>query len=196
MTSDKKAPEVDALQIVHQALLLLEPEARVRVIRAVGVLLQLPGTSTEDSALQVGGAAASGEKRIRITPTTKIDTFVSAKRPSDTYQRLACLAYFLEHHDNKTDVFAKDLTNANSDARQGNISNIVTFLDLATRRHGYFAAVGRGKKHLTTRGAAVVEALPDQAAVKSALQQHPLPKKGGRKQRKRSKKSKPAGKKQ
>ena len=182
MPKEKKQTDVEAVQAVHSVLVDLDPDTRTRVLRAVGALLQMPESTatTAGAAPQIAATGSSGHQPGDLQ-NIKIDAFVTSKRPLDTYQRLACLAYFLEHKEGKIDIFAKDLTKANTDARQVRISNITTFLDLAARRHGLFAAAGRGKKRLTARGSAMVEALPDQNAVKAALQQHGMPKKGGRK---------------
>jgi len=188
MPTAKRQTDVEAVQAVHSVLVNLEADTRTRVLRAVGALLQMPETAPIATGTTTP-APLTGTTGQQLTDlrNVKIDAFVTSKRPLNTYQRLACLAYFLEHKEGKVDIFAKDLTKANTDARQGRISNIAQFLNLATRRHGFFAAAGRGKKRLSSRGAAVVEALPDQNAVKGALQQHPMPKKGGRKAKGRRK---------
>ncbi|HXG07898.1 MAG TPA: hypothetical protein VNI77_11305 [Nitrososphaera sp.] len=188
ITMKKPQPidELSSVRVVHEALKSLDPEARVRVLQAVMTLLQIPAQAAtiQQGTQGTGGTTVPSQSNIQ---TTTIDKFVAAKRPRDTYQRLACLAYFLEHRENKVDLSVKDLRKANTDARQSAISNISRFLDLATRRHGFFTSAGHGKKRLGIRGTAVVEALPDQAAVKSALDQNPMPKKSGRKRKSKSK---------
>ncbi len=183
MPPAKRQKDVQAVKAIHSVLVNLDPGTRTRVLRAVGALLQMPDAAPVGTP-GAGGApspAGTGQQIPADLQNLNIAAFVTSKRPADTYQRLACLAYYLEQREGKTDIFAKDLTKANTDARQLRISNIATFLDLATRRHGFFTAAGRGKKRLSARATAVVEALPDQAAVKVALQQHRMPKKGGRK---------------
>jgi len=152
-------------------------------------LLKIPAQAATGAIQQAPqGSSATGLQTQSSVQATTIDKFVAAKRPTDTYQKLACLAYFLEHNENKVDLSVKELRKANTDARQPAISNISRFLDLATRKHGLFTSAGHGKKRLSTRGAAVVEALPDQAAVKNALEQNPMPKKGGRRRAAKPKK--------
>jgi hypothetical protein len=94
----------------------------------------------------------------------------------------------LEHYEQKVDLTGRELTKANTDARQVKISNIADFLIKATKRHGFFTQSGGGKKRLSARGKAVAEALPDQGAVKEALERHSLPKQTGR--RRKAKKTK------
>lgn len=182
MTEPKMHPELHAVQTLHQVLMPLDPEVRARVVRAVCSLIEISGiTSKSLNNEEKEDSENKQPKRL----ANDIASFVSSKRPSDTYQKMACLAYWLEHQDNKVDMSAKDLDKANTDARQTKISNATTFLNLATRRHGLFTASGHGKKRLSSRGEAVVLALPDQGAVKTALQQHPLPKAGGRRSKKK-----------
>lgn len=177
--------DMDAVRTIHDALKPLDPEARARVLQASMTLLQIgaPALQTVNQQSQSQGSVITHHQAgsSSLVSVEKIDRFVASKKPIDTYQRLACLAYFLEHKEEKVDLSVKELKQANSDARQSNISNISAFLDKATSRHGYFSAAGKGKKRLSVRGSAVVEALPDRAAVKEALAQNPLPKKGGRK---------------
>lgn len=186
MTTSAEQINIDAFTTVYKALLPLEREARQRVIDGVLAIL---GQQASSSLNQPIAPAAPHPPAATPPSQMSIEDFVSSKKPKDTYQRLACLAYFLEHHEGKKDFFAADLTKANQDARQVKISNIKVFLDNATRTHGFFAPVGKGKKQLTARGAAAVKALPDQEAVKRGLQDHPLPKKSGRRS-KATKKSK------
>ena len=183
--ADTSHPELEAMRAVHKALEPLDAEARGRVLSWVTSTLEVnePNGKLQQSK---SVAHATGQGTPAITSGQTIEAFVASKRPSDTYQRLAALAFYLEHYEQHTDITGKDLTKANTDARQVKVSNMAQFIDLATRRHGYFTSSGKGKKRLSSRGRALVEALPDQAAVKESLGQHPLPKKGGRKAKKRS----------
>jgi hypothetical protein len=192
-THTKNPSEVEAVNQVHQALEPFDPVARSRILRAVTSLLEV-ASNNGDRGFQIAPNPSIEGARSTITNTnttsplqTKIDAFISERRPANTYQRLACLAYYLEHHDQKTDFTGKDLDKANSDARQPRISNMSMFLNDATNKYGFFTAVGGGKKRLTSRGAAVVQALPDQAAVKQALQNHLPPRRSGRRPKAKSK---------
>lgn len=51
--------------------------------------------------------------------------------------------------------------------------NLPRDIDNADRGSGFIVSARKGVKQLTTRGEAVVEALPDRDAVKQALQEHP-----------------------
>jgi hypothetical protein len=180
MSTSKKHSELEAVQVVHKALEPFDPVARARVLRAVASLLEITSFPTGDNKPPPGGGSSNDRTDTGTPQQMKIDAFITSKHPKNTYQRLACLAYYLEHHDQKTNISGKDLTKANSDARQLKISNMAVFLNDATNKYGFFAPVGKGKKQLTSRGTVVVEALPDQAAVKQALLDNPMPKKSGR----------------
>jgi hypothetical protein len=188
MPSAKKPTDVQAVEGVHSILLNLDAETRTRVLRAVEALLAMPEPASPPTT-STGGAPSPGSSGHQpgILQNEKIAAFITRKHPIDTYQRLACLAYFLEHKEGKTDIFSKDLENANTEARQIRLANTTRVLDHAARRLGFFASSSRGKKRLTSRGVAVVEALPDQAAVKTALQEYSMPKKGGRRARSHAK---------
>lgn len=186
MTSTSSNLDIESFTAVHKALLPLDKESRQRVIDAVLTILGQQVTNPLPAA-EVPPATpttASATIPLNISP----EEFVSSKKPKNTYQRLACLAYFLEHREAKAALFAKDLEMANQAARQVKISNLKVFLDGATRAHGFFTPIGKGKKQLTARGAAVVKALPDQEAVKKAMQDHPMPQKSGRRSKSAKKK--------
>jgi hypothetical protein len=189
MSSRKKLSELEAMQVIHKALEPFDAEARGRILTSVISLLEVTNAPSFNGNTAVpSNQVLPTENSSIITPQMTIESFLKAKVPSDNNQRLACLAYYLEHHDNKPDVSTRELTKANSDARQMQVSNVSAFLDNATRRHGFFAPSGKGKKHLTIRGKAVVEALPNPEAVKEALKQHPMPQRSGRKARAKTKK--------
>lgn len=102
----------------------------------------------------------------------KIKDFILYKNPKDGYQRLACLAYYLEKNKSIEEFKAQDLTKANTDAKQSKFSNISLYLSDATRKYGYFSPSSKGKKVLTTTGEAVVEALPDQEKVREVSKKY------------------------
>jgi hypothetical protein len=174
----KKLTEVEAVNVIHKALEPFDVPGRTKVLRAVVALLEVEPLNGASGAA-AGNLAATGAPAANLN-NARIDVFVSTKKPTTTYQRIACLAYYLEHHDQLIELTSKDLSKANAAARQPKISNVGVFLNDATAKYGFFAAVGGGKKSLTQRGSAVVEALPDQAAVKQVLQDIPAPRQSGK----------------
>lgn len=101
-----------------------------------------------------------------------IKDFVVKKQPTTLYERVACLAYYLEKAKGVTAFNAKDIEKANTDARQGKIDNPTSVLSDATRKYGFLAQAGGGKKTLAAKGEALVEALPDRERAKEALKKH------------------------
>ena len=114
--------------------------------------------------------------------------FLVQRRPVNDVQRIACLGYFLTHLRVPPQPHLKtaDLSKLNTDAAQPKIGNAAQAVANATKISRYLAPAGGGKKQITPLGEQVVEALPDQEAVRRVLQDHSA---GQRKKAK--KKSKP-----
>lgn len=169
----KKITEGSAIDTISGALdQLNEDIARLRVIDLIcqkyNVKSAAPGA--RDSNGKPAGETDS-------VPPSSFKDFMSQKKPKDGYQKLACLAYYLEKFKEVKEYSVKELRSANADAKQITISNISAYLKDATSKYGFFASSGKGKKFLTTRGEAVVVALPDQEKVKEVLKEHHLRKK-------------------
>lgn len=97
------------------------------------------------------------------------------KAPKSGVERIACLAYYLTRYRTKTKFKTKDLEDLNSEAHQSKIPNAGVVADNATKGTAQFlSSAGGGFKQITTRGKALVEALPDRVKVKAALASRPL----------------------
>jgi hypothetical protein len=99
--------------------------------------------------------------------------FMTAKRPSTDMERVACLAYYLTHTKRVTPFKTRDLIDLNITAAQPKMSNASVAARNAVQ-HEYLSLVGAGKKQITARGEAIVQALPDRDTVKKALETHPM----------------------
>jgi hypothetical protein len=126
-----------------------------------------------------------GEALIETNLTPK--QFLAAKRPETNYERMACLAYYLTRMRNTSQFKTRELSELNTEAAQPRLSNAAVFVTDATSKYQYLSAAGGGKKQITARGEALVDALPDREAVQRALDEHPI---GGRRKAKNAKKSK------
>ncbi len=160
--------EAKAIEIIDEYLGgLTDDNARLRVINWACQKFSV-------NPVQVGNnPAASQVVGAQVTPDlSDFKGFMNLKKPKDGNQRLACLAYFLEKKKDIKEFNVKDLKQANIDAKQTSISNFSVYLDNATSHYGFFAPTKGGKKCLTSRGEAIVEALPDQDKVKQALNEH------------------------
>jgi len=98
--------------------------------------------------------------------------FMAGKRPTSDVERITCLAYYLTHYKNQQSFKTVELTKLNTDAAQPRLSNPTVAARNAVQR-GYLALAGGGRKQVTTVGEKMVEALPDRARVKEALEEFP-----------------------
>ncbi len=67
----------------------------------------------------------------------------------------------------------QDLTKLNTEAAGAKIGNSAQAVANATKISGYLAASGGGKKQITSLGEQMVNALPDQEAVRKVLAEKP-----------------------
>ena len=108
-----------------------------------------------------------------LTDGISAKQFMTVKRPKSDMERITCLAYYLNHHKGVGTFKTTDLTHLNVEAAQPKLSN-----PSATARNAvdqqYLAPAGGGKKQITPRGEALVDALPDRGAVKEAMDLIPL----------------------
>jgi hypothetical protein len=164
------------IKTIIKALTPMTPEHRVRALRWVLDDLKIELGPSSDSPDQMGtqktppasgvtppaaAAAAAGG------PTPK--QFMDAKQPDSDIERVICLAYFLTHHRQVSAFKTKELSALNTEARGRAFSNISMASTNAVRQNNFLAPAGQGKKRITDRGEAVVEALPDREKVKAAL---------------------------
>ena len=110
-----------------------------------------------------------------------VKQFMVNKHPKSDMERITCLAYYMTNYKKITTFKTIDLTHLNVEASQPKLSN-----PSATSRNAvsqqYLAAAGGGKKLITPRGEAIVDAMPDRSAVNEALKSYPL--RGNKKKRK------------
>jgi hypothetical protein len=99
-------------------------------------------------------------------PGQTVKAFIKAKNPKNDMQRVACLAYYLQHRKDISTFKSKDIDEQH-EAAGGIKFNLAQAVANATNVSKYFAAAGEGKKRLTTLGEDVVEALPDLEKVKA-----------------------------
>lgn len=141
------------------------------------IALVMGGPSDAEGAGSDPGARGGGQRSDASSPKA----FMSSKRPQTDMERVTCLAYYLTHNKNTASFKTKELTDLNTDAAQPKLSN-----PSATARNavanGYLSLAGGARKQITSRGEALVNALPDRDKLTAAMVEHPL-----RKPRKRRK---------
>ena len=183
--ADSATQETRAMDTAFKALVDLQPEEQQRVLVWLAQRLKVtapivgvegggaPGTGTGTGA----GAGAGMASAIKIAgaPGTNAHarSFMTQKKPGDQQERVACLAFYLTVHKDTPAFKTRNITQMNSDAGQANLSNVAQFMKNAVKAQ-YLSSAGKGMRQLTPRGEALVNALPDPAAVKQALADHPL----------------------
>jgi len=170
----KSDPELDAMSSVHEALAKLEVEQQRRVLGWVVEKLGLTGAPNVGQGSSPGIPQQAQMGRPAATGSPK--QFVAAKKPESDIERAAVLAYFLTHERGMTEFKTSDISAINKEAAQRPFANTAYSANNATAA-GYLAPAGKKSKQITTRGEALVEAMPDRAAVKAALDANPV---GGR----------------
>jgi hypothetical protein len=168
--------ELEAMKAALTALEPLEGEGRKRAMAWLGEALGLGALPTGQAGPAPLGfvppGAESNVGSIDITQMTP-KQFMTAKRPSTDVERIACLAYFLTHVRGQAHFKTGDLTTLNTEAAGQRFGNASQAAANALNQNGYLAQAGKGNRQITTRGEALVEALPDREAVNAALAEHP-----------------------
>jgi hypothetical protein len=113
--------------------------------------------------------------KLSAEPSLTPKVFMAEKKPASDVERIACLAYYLSRHRQTPAFKTRDLTSLNTEAAQRKLSNAAFAARNAVTQE-YLSLAGGGKKQITVRGEALVEALPDRDRVKEALATVPAPK--------------------
>jgi hypothetical protein len=151
-----------------------------QLARKVTALVMGGGGNREDSGSEEENRVDEMDGGANVSPKT----FMTAKRPSTDMERIACLAFYLTHTKRVTSFKTRDLIDLTIAAAQPKMSN-ASFAARNAVQNEYLSLAGGGKKQITARGEAVVQALPDRDKVREALKTHPLRKR--RKSRKTGK---------
>jgi hypothetical protein len=110
MASDEKNPEVLAVGKIHQALVGLDPDARIRVIESVRVLLEMQPPSVVVTA--PGTAPRAGVRSVEVgaegRPTSLAELMEEAN-PGTNAQRIVLFAYYREKFEGKPRFSRSDL---------------------------------------------------------------------------------------
>lgn len=183
-----KVSEIDALKGIDEYLEQLTEEERQRVFSFIASKYGLQN-STKATNNNSGGSNNSNNNSQNNNSGQNnngdltIKQFIATKKPDGFYEQIACLAYYLEKHGDLSSFKTKDITKANTDARSSKIPNPSLYVAHTKTTYGFLSPVGGGKLALSARGEALVEALPDRAAVKTALEEHPIKKKSASKKK-------------
>lgn len=175
MGAAKEDKELTAMHDTYNALKDLDAKLQSRILEWLAKKLEIPSI-VGSSGLNTSGSAAATQKN-KATPLdgTPPDpkSFMTAKRPQNINERVTCLAYYLTHFRDIKQFKTAELTKLNTEASQPKISNPTYYARDAAEAQ-FLSLAGGGKKQITARGEAVVDALPDRTAVVTALENHPL----------------------
>jgi hypothetical protein len=123
-------------------------------------------------------------KNSNVTPKV----FMVEKNPSTDHEKIACLAFYMAHYEDKPTFKTADFTDVATRAAQ-HFSNLPGAVKNATNKYRFLVKAAGDMKQLSPRGEAVAIALPDRNKVETALEAHPIRmKKGGRRKGSKSKK--------
>ena len=191
--ADKKSDDVgrepEAMKKAHGALKDLTAEEQIRVLDWLRQKLNLtpashqPGASlpvTQQAPVIPGGGPPPPTG---VSQTPKV--FLTQKKPQNNVERIVCLAYYLSKYKSTPHFKTGDLTKLNTDASQPRLTNPSQAVADATKSQ-HLTPAGGGKKQITTRGEALVEALPDREKVKAALAEAPVTRRRARKKGKKA----------
>jgi len=157
--------ELAAMETTLGALQPLNPAERQRVFDWLAAKLDL------DAPQQAGGAEADGgADRESGGNLGTIKQFLKQKRPDGDVARATTLAYYLTHGKSQATYKTADLTKARVDAALANF-NMSRAVSNAQRARYLTTAGRRGTYQLTSTGEALVEAMPDQEAIKKVKAQ-------------------------
>jgi len=179
MPGKKLAPEVEALSDVLTALGTLQTDEEKRwVLETAASRLGVNMSGRIALGPQGRGGLQSRTTVLGSGATPK--EFMRVRDPKSDVQRVACLAFYLTNYRETPEFKSTDLTALNTEAAGPRI-NTSRAVNNATNQNQYLAAAGRGRKQITALGEDVVNALPDQEAVKAAEAKGAKPKRRKRK---------------
>jgi hypothetical protein len=181
-------PEFDALGKVLEALRNgLDDQQRAWVIASavsnLGISgVALPGLGLGDAGTQALGGGGGGTAKTTVVagqPGTAqhAKAWLRVKAPKSVLQQVACLAFYLTNFKSTPHFKAKEIDDMNREAGGARIGNPRQSTNDAMSKSGFLSVAGGGKKQITAFGEEVVNALPDQVAVKAI----PAPRKGRKK---------------
>jgi hypothetical protein len=167
--AEKIDKELEAMKTAYEALVGLPSAAQGEILdwlqKKLNISIQPKGD--EPSEAEVGAAKSKNTLSLKRQQNPK--DFLTEKRPITGVERIACLAYYLSKYRGVAEFKTVELTNLNKEAAQPNFTNAAVDVRNATTQNQYLAIAGGGKKQISARGEAVVEALPDREAVKAVV---------------------------
>ncbi len=173
----EKISEIRALELIDDTLAKLSEEEVSRIFLFVSSKYKINWQTN------YWGSSNSNTHLNQPNNSADIKGFLAMKKPEGFYEQISCLWYFLEKHSGLDGFGTKEIDKANKDARVTKIPNTSMYLWDTSTKYGFLTSIGKGKKAMSTRGEALVEALPNREAVAKALEDNPLKKKSAHKKK-------------
>ena len=160
--------KLKAIEVIVKELQKLDEGDRPDVIsfalKQVGLATPTNLNSPQSDQNIAGGSQGTGLDM-------SMADFVKSKSPKNEYQRIAVITYYREYKQNKKEFKNAEMSQANTqEARQPKISNITDVVTKARDRYKFLTkGTGKATHQLSTHGADIVNALPDQESVKKLI---------------------------
>lgn len=162
----------EEVQRIIGGLLRFDERSRLRIYKTVGTFFNFgdvvdpafprdipKGLNSDHSA-----RAPRFSRAEDLTPKA----FLYEKQPSTDVDRVACLAFYLQHYRGVAQFKTIDLSNLNTEAAQIKFSNAAYAVGNA-KQAGLLVEASKGSNQLSAAGELYVEALPDKVAAREIL---------------------------
>jgi hypothetical protein len=170
--ADNATQELDAIKKALEALWPLDEEARQRAVSGLAGALGVRQSGGSPGAVPPGGfGGGQGGNGGGDLGTAK--QFLAAKAPQTEMERVTVHAYYLTHAKGMPHFSTKDINDLNTEAAGPRLSNASYTTSNAVKKGGFLAGAPGGKRQITARGEALVDALPNREAVAAALASMP-----------------------
>jgi hypothetical protein len=181
--SKEDAADIQVLSKLVSALQPLSPEARARLFRTLATFFDIPLREAGHVLAQQTTKSSSGTSGPTFSEDRSASPkqFIFEKRPTTDVERVTCLAYYLTHYRGTPHFKTLDISKLNTEAAQIKFSNPAVAVENATKA-GFLVPALKGQKQVSSIGEMYVQALPDRAAARTAVEH-------ARRRRNRAKKS-------
>ena len=170
--SGSQVDQIDLLSAVLPDVIAafrrLDLDGRQRLYQAVGNLFRLAVVEQPAHVSSEVQSGNNGQRFSKERPTSPKE-FMLRKQPKTDVERVACLAYYLTNYRDTPHFKTLDISKLNTEAAQTKFSNAAKAVDNATML-GYLAPATKANKQISGPGELFVEALPDRAAAKAAME--------------------------
>ena len=160
---------------IQASLEALEPLDSAQRQFAVAMILSRLGMGGTTGVTPGAGAPppSAADAAVKGLGGINVKEFLKQKAPTTDLERFICLAYYLTHMMDTASFTTREIKKLNTDAHGTDFSNAAATATNAVKQSKYLSTAGGGKKRITTRGEAVVDAMPDRAKVKEVLAASP-----------------------